>query len=102
MATVNGGAALGTRVGLVAAGSPADLIFLDLNHRVFSPWIEGDHEALLAHIVFAADGSCVHSVMVDGRMVVEAGELLTVDYDEVRREAGRCFRRLVDRVEAGG
>lgn len=100
MATRNGGVALGTGVGELRPGSPADLILVDLAHRAFSPLLDGDHKALLAHLVFAADGSCVDSVMVDGRLVVDAGRLVTVDEAEVRSEANQCFKRLVARIEA--
>jgi 5-methylthioadenosine/S-adenosylhomocysteine deaminase len=101
MATANGGRALGTGVGALTAGARADVIALDLSHRAFVPLLEGDHEALLAHLVFAADGSCVESVIVGGRPVVSCGQLVSVDEEEVRREANRCFKKLITRIEGG-
>ncbi len=89
MATIDGAAALGMKdeIGSLEPGKKADIIVIDTRgkpsmHPMFNIW-----EAA----AFAARGKDVEMVVVDGRIVVEQGKLLTVDVpgmlDEVYRTA---------------
>jgi 5-methylthioadenosine/S-adenosylhomocysteine deaminase len=58
----------------------------------------GSAEHVFSHLVFAANGSCVDTTIVDGRIVMQGREILTVDEDEVIREANRAFREVEARM----
>jgi 5-methylthioadenosine/S-adenosylhomocysteine deaminase len=98
MATRNGADALGHQTGRLAVGRKADVILVDLESQMFTPLMPGNADHLFSHLVFAANGSCVDTTIIDGRVVMENRQLLTVDEDRVRREAGDAFRRILDRM----
>lgn len=91
MATAGGARALGLadQVGRIAPGTRADLVLVDLDTPRLTPL--HDLASLLAYS--AQDGD-VHTVLVDGRVVVEAGRVLTVDEADVRRQAAQRARRI--------
>ena len=98
MATCNGADALGHETGRLEAGRKADVILVNLESPMFTPLMPGNADHLYSHLVFAANGSCVDTTIIDGRVVMENRRLLTVDEDQVRREANDAFRRILDRM----
>ncbi len=86
MATLGGASALGlgNETGSIEPGKKADLIALNLNQPHLMPMYDP-----VSHIVYAARGSDVRFVWVDGRQVLKDGRLLAVDEAEVLSEAKR-------------
>jgi 5-methylthioadenosine/S-adenosylhomocysteine deaminase len=84
MATVNGAAALGmeTELGELKPDKIADLTLLDTSSAFFTPL----NDAFL-HLTYAENGSSVRTVIVDGKVVVEDGRMLTVDEKSIMHEA---------------
>ncbi|NMA46039.1 MAG: amidohydrolase [Lentisphaerae bacterium] len=66
MATRLAAEAFGLDAGVVAEGKLADLILVELDH----PVMVGDYN-LVANLVYAADTSVIHSVICDGRVLME-------------------------------
>jgi 5-methylthioadenosine/S-adenosylhomocysteine deaminase len=97
-ATRNGSEALQHEGGYLAAGRKADVILIDTLSPSFTPWMPEDKAHLYSHLVFAANGSCVSTTIVDGKVLMEDRELLTVDEQQVVREANAAFRRILDRI----
>jgi guanine deaminase len=79
----------GDKVGRVAEGYKADIVFLDLHHVNWIPFNDPTNQ-----IVHTEDGSAVHSVMIGGRMVVENRRLLTLDMADLARKAEAARARL--------
>ena len=98
MATRNGARALGHETGQLTPGHKADVILIDTNSTMFTPLMPGSAEHVFSHLVFAANGSCVNTTIVDGKIVMEDRKILTVDEDEVIREANRAFREVETRM----
>ena len=98
MATRNGARALGHETGQLAPGAKADVILIDTNSTMFTPLMPGSRDHVFSHLVFAANGSCVDTTIVDGQVVMEGRKILTVDEDEVIREANRAFREVEGRM----
>jgi cytosine/adenosine deaminase-related metal-dependent hydrolase len=76
-AMTHGGAramALEHEIGTLRVGSRADLILVDLSTSTYLPLSN-----LANHLVYGEDGSAVRRVMIDGRVVVSDGRVLTVD-----------------------
>lgn len=97
-ATRNGSEALQHEGGYLAPGRKADVILIDTLTPSFTPLLPEDKAHLYSHLVFAANGSCVHTTIIDGKVVMEDRQLTTVDVDEVVRNANAAFRRVLDRI----
>jgi len=79
----------GDRIGRLAPGAKADIVFLDLSDIAFVPLND-----ITNQIVHSADSSAVESVMVGGRMVVERRRVVTINEAKLRREAEAAAERL--------
>ncbi|MBA4395406.1 MAG: hypothetical protein C0407_17795 [Desulfobacca sp.] len=75
---------LGIQVGSIEIGKDADIVLLDL----LTPHLVPCHNPF-SLLVYAAQGSDVHSVMIAGRMVVENRQILTFDLSEVLGQVTR-------------
>ncbi len=96
MATLNGAKALALPdLGQLAPGKKADIILLDLDHPHFYP-----RHDLVSHLVYAAQGSDVRDVFVDGRPLMLDRKLLTLDEEKIYAEVDRCVERLLGKKAA--
>jgi 5-methylthioadenosine/S-adenosylhomocysteine deaminase len=79
MATIEGARALGLaeRIGSIEPGKKADLILIDTRKPHLTPMY---HAA--SQLVYAARGSDVATVIVDGRILMEDGRLLTFNVEQ--------------------
>jgi 5-methylthioadenosine/S-adenosylhomocysteine deaminase len=93
MATTGSATVLGMhdRIGRLAPGYEADIVFLDLTNIGYIPLND-----VLLQLVNGESGAAIASVMIGGRLVLDAGRLLTVDEAKVRREAERAITRLTE------
>jgi 5-methylthioadenosine/S-adenosylhomocysteine deaminase len=98
MATVNGGRALGHHTGRLAPGWKADVILVDLSGPMFVPLKTGHKEQLYSHLVFAANGSCVDTTIIDGKVVMAGRVLTTVDEELVCAKANEAFSAVLGRM----
>lgn len=94
MATVNGARAIGMegKVGQIAEGMLADVILIDICKPHLSPC----HD-LVANLVYCGKSSDVDTVIVNGKIVVEHGRLLTLDTTalcgEIQQRVEEILRR---------
>jgi 5-methylthioadenosine/S-adenosylhomocysteine deaminase len=102
MATRNGSAALGHQTGQLTAGHKADVILIDLQSQMFTPLMPDNADHLFSHLVFAANGSCVDTTIIDGQIVMAARNLTTVDEPTVLQKANEAFRRVLDKMVVPG
>ena len=79
----------GDRIGRIAPGWKADLVFLDLEHPNWMPLNDPVNQ-----LVHCEDGAAVDSVMIGGRLVVENRRLRTVDLARLRERAEAARERL--------
>lgn len=100
-ASRNGSEALQHEGGYLAAGRKADVIIIDTEDPVFTPLLTDNKAHIYSHLVFAANGSCVDTTIIDGRIVMQGRQLTLVDEAEIVREANVAFRRVLERVSAG-
>ncbi len=97
MATIAGARAMGQadQIGSLEVGKKADLAVVDL--AGLHTWPESD---VVSRLVYGARSSDVVLTMVDGRVLMRDGLLLTMDADRVRRGAGTASERLLRRIGA--
>ena len=82
MATLEGAAVLGLdkEIGSLTPGKKADIILLDLAQPHLTPFYHADL------LVYAAKGSDVRTVIVDGRVVVRDGQITSFDLQETMEQ----------------
>ena len=95
LATLKGAEALGLgeEIGSVEVGKKADLVLFDTKRAewrsIFNP---------VNSLVYNADGRSVHTVMVDGKVVVEGHKVLFVDEWELVQKVQELGEKLAARV----
>ena len=84
MATVNGSEAIGlsNEIGAIMPGKKADIVLVDFKKPHLTPL----HNPV-SHMVYAANGSDVHTVIVDGKILMENRIVKTIDEQRVLEEA---------------
>ncbi|AGL02158.1 amidohydrolase [Desulfoscipio gibsoniae] len=94
MATAGGARALGMQdqIGRLVNGLKADIILMDMHKPHLYPLFD-----IYAQIVYAAASADVHTVIINGRVVMENRRVLTLDEDVIMAEAQRCAELLVQR-----
>jgi 5-methylthioadenosine/S-adenosylhomocysteine deaminase len=91
MATIEGAAALGwaDEIGSLEEGKRADFLLIDLRRPTLAPVHTAPMRNLAPNLVYAARGDEVDTVIVDGQIVVEHGQVLTLDESAILAEAER-------------
>ncbi len=92
MATAGGARCLGLdqEIGQLKPGYKADVILVDLNKPHLCP-----RHDLAAHLVYAALASDVHTVIVDGKILMQAGQILTLPEKDIMEKVEERARKLV-------
>ncbi|AYF55102.1 amidohydrolase [Clostridium botulinum] len=90
MATVNGAKALGIEnLGAIQEGNIADFIMLNMNKASMIPC----HD-IYSNIVFSASGSEVEYVIINGKIIMEKGELINIDEEKILYEGKKFCEKL--------
>jgi 5-methylthioadenosine/S-adenosylhomocysteine deaminase len=100
MATRNGSAALKHDTGELTVGKKADVILVDTRNPMFTPLMPGDKAHIYSHLVFSANGSAVDTTIVDGKVLMEGRQLLTMDEPKILAEANSAFLRTLERIRS--
>lgn len=84
MATIGGARSMGLEdtIGSLEVGKRADVVLHDTDRPEWRPLLNVANQ-----LVWSADGRGVHSVLVDGKVVVEDGRMTTIDEESFY---GRC------------
>lgn len=93
MGTENGGALLQLPVGRIAPGCRADFAGVRLDDLSMQP-LSPDGEQLLPNLVYSMQPGAITKVVVDGRLTVSDGALLTVPEAEILRRVSATMRHL--------
>jgi cytosine/adenosine deaminase-related metal-dependent hydrolase len=95
MATLNGARACGAQkdLGSIEIGKKADLVTVSIGRIHTTPTLNPVHA--LVHMAHADD---VDTVLVDGRVMVERGRVLTIDEDALTIEVQKAARRYLERA----
>ena len=90
MATLGGARTmqLEDQIGSLEVGKQADLVLHDTDRPEWRPLLN-----VVNQLVWSADGRGVHTVLVDGRVVVEDCHCTTIDEDKLWADAQQRARR---------
>ncbi len=92
MATIGGARALGLEkiTGSLEPGKRADLIVIDTHRPHLTPMYNP-----VSHLVYAVRGSDVTTSIINGRLVMEDGRLLSLDVEKIMADVNAIARELV-------
>ena len=104
MATIEAAQAMGIadQVGSLRTGKKADVILVDLLAPALSPILPGPVRNIVPNLVYAASGSEVETVIIDGQVVVDQHEILTVSEKDVVATANRSALEICERLKQTG
>ncbi len=91
MATCNGAKALGldSLIGTLEVGKKADLCIIDMDKPHLTPLYSE-----YSHLVYAVNSADVHTVIINGQMVMRDRKLLTIDEDDTMRRVREIALRI--------
>ncbi len=93
MGTKNGGILLDLPVGDIKPGYKADFVGVDLKDISLQPFYP-DYEQLLPNIVYSMQPTAIKKVMVDGRLTVSCGKILTVSEESIVEKVGKLMNGI--------
>lgn len=95
MCTIDGAKALGmeSEIGSLEVGKKADIVLVDLRRPHLYP-----ANMPLYRVVYFANGNDVHTVIIDGRVVLEDRRALTVNENDVLDTAQRETELMLERT----
>ena len=79
-------------IGSLEVGTRADVVVHDTDRPEWRPLLN-----VINQLVWSADGRGVHTVLVDGTIVVEDGHCTTIDEDELWARAQRMGESITAR-----
>lgn len=93
MATSEGAKALGFKnVGRLEAGQKADIVLYNMDKPYWHP----RHDRI-SLFVYAANSADADTVMIDGKLLMQNGEMLYLDLEKIYAEADMRARRLTNK-----
>jgi 5-methylthioadenosine/S-adenosylhomocysteine deaminase len=95
MATLGGARVLGMEeeIGSLEVGKKADIIILDLDRPHLQPVYN-----IVSHLVYSATGADVRDVIIDGKLVMENRNLLTLDEKKILHKMEEIKTSILQRV----
>lgn len=95
MATINGAKALGLEdsIGSLEVGKKADFVAIDMRRCHLQPYFSP-----VSAVVYSVTGRDVDLVVVDGKVVVKEGQLMTMNEEEIVRDAQIRSKEIVERA----
>ncbi|MDP6483221.1 MAG: amidohydrolase [Nitrospinota bacterium] len=94
MATINGARAIGMadEIGSLEAGKKADVILISMKRPEWFPLYSE-----VQNLVYSASGDSVHTVFIDGKIVMEDRVVKTVDEEEVLARCQELSKGVLER-----
>ena len=90
LGTENGAKALGLeKVGRIEKDYKADIVLYDMKNAEWQPRYNP-----ISLLVYSANSSSVDTVIVNGKVLMEHGELKTLDEEKILFNFNQCFHRL--------
>ena len=101
LGTIESARALGLEkeIGSLEIGKKADIILLDMLHPHMTPIILSPVRNIVPNLIYSADGREVETVIINGKVIVDEGALLTIDLKETIRHANEAAKRFSARME---
>lgn len=95
--TINGADALALKkLGVLKKGNKADLLLIDTQKDSFS----FPHHSNLSNLFYASDSRVIDTVIINGKVVVDSGEVLTLDRERIYYEVEKRAAEIAEKLKA--
>lgn len=95
IATIGGAKVLGREtIGEIAPGKSADLVIIDLQQIGYAGALHDPRAAL----IFCGDSQIVDTTIINGKIVVENGQLTNINTKELIEEANTLAKRMIEQA----
>ncbi|KXA97705.1 N-ethylammeline chlorohydrolase [candidate division MSBL1 archaeon SCGC-AAA259J03] len=94
-ATIHGAEAIGreNEIGSLEPGKKADIILVDMKKPHLTPIFN-----IESHLVYSCNGSDVDSVIVNGEILMNNREILTLDEEKILKDGQKTAEKLAEKV----
>ena len=87
---------LGDEIGSIKVGKKADIVIINLDEPSLCPIVLNPIRNIVPNLVYSAKGSEVEAVIIDGKFIMEDGNILTVDEKQIVIEAHEAAQHIAD------
>jgi len=84
-------------IGSLEAGKKADITVLDTNRPEWQPLYNP-----VANLVYSATGTSVETVLVDGKVIVDGGKVLTLDQEDIFTQVRKVMPSILEKSALAG
>lgn len=94
LATIEGAKAIGmeNEIGSLEVGKKADIVIVDIHKPHNTPLLDP-----VSTLVYSSSGTDVHTVIVNGEVLVEEGKLTKIDENDVLQKAQKAANKVLER-----
>ena len=95
MATIDGATAIGLseKIGSIEAGKRADIIQISTEDVHYIPTFD-----IVSHLVYVSDEQDVTTVVVDGKILMKNGEVLTIETKKLKERASTIAAKIKNKL----
>lgn len=101
LATLGSAACLGMAdmIGSLEIGKRADIIIMDMSHPHLSPLFPEPHTNVIEQLVYSASAADVNTTIVEGKILMQDRQLLTLDWVQARAIVLEKAQDLISRAD---
>lgn len=96
MATSNASIVIDNKIGMIKEGYKADLIIIDLNKPHLIPSLK--YNDFYSLIVYSAVGSDVRDSIIDGKLIMEDRNILTMDERKIIESSEKEYNKIINKI----
>ncbi|MHA1965217.1 MAG: amidohydrolase family protein [Candidatus Thorarchaeota archaeon] len=85
-------------IGSLEVGKKADIIIVALDYPSLTPTVTLSVQNIIPNLVYYATGAEVRDVIINGELVKQNGEMITLNERQILSESQRAAERLIDRA----
>ncbi|MHA2005434.1 MAG: amidohydrolase family protein, partial [Candidatus Thorarchaeota archaeon] len=87
------------KVGSLETGKRADIVIINLHRPHLTPTLRAPLRNIIPNLVYQATGSEVETVIVDGRVIMDKRQMMTINEEDVLANAQKAAENLAERAE---
>jgi len=87
------------KVGSLEVGKKADIITVDTSRVNMTPTVSEPFHNSVSNLVYSSTGYEVNNVMINGKMIMEEGEFIDIDEEDILKEAQNSGKEIFKNAE---